>query len=60
MNILILGYVRTTCYAALYTMSLVVRSTLTGKLLQEGLDYTNKLIGLSEELDKAANKLNEE
>ena len=59
MNQLILGYVRITCYAALYVMSLTVRSTLTGKLLQEGINYTNKLIGLSEALDKEADTLNE-
>ena len=59
MNQLILGYVRITCYAALYCMSLLIKAMLVGNVQKEALEYLDVLMGVQQELDKEADKVNE-
>ena len=59
MNQLILGYVRITCYAALYCMSMLIRASLVGDVQKEALEYLDGLMRIQQELDKEADKVNE-
>ena len=57
MNSLILGYVRVTCYAALYCMGILVGANLHGNVLDEARTYHDSLIDIVNKLNEEADSL---
>lgn len=60
MNQLILAYVRITCYAAMYCMSMLIGTSLGGESKKEARRYFDNLMDIRKMLDNEADKLNEE
>ena len=57
MNDLILGYARITCYAALYSMMILIGYCLRGESYETAKDYRGRLMDTVQELDKESDKL---
>ena len=52
MNVLILGYVRITCYAVLYCMNLLISTLLVGDSQKKAKEYADYLLEAQQQIDK--------